>query len=554
MTLSTPFQSQVDFTVANPYYTNRTTERPTKKTTKRQTPPGTSYEKPTKRKDTQEGGQDFIIRSFKECGKSEEKFMKQPLRQDHDDHVSETILLSSDSDASSSSSASTDRVKEKQGVPGLSGMKGTKSPGRHGLNRGFQEQGGSPSGEGGSKLFLKKQDRITEGQSTRVEVSAKHLSRKAASLIKQQRTVARCRTTPQLNGDINKQPQPEDQLANATRQLRRSSQQGHHSPQGQNANEKRLKTGTVDDTGENVVKDLEYDSSTQINDDSNSMGQSSSEDEALPLQLVTLPRRNPFLYPNAELHDDGEGQHMEMAEDIIPRRTAKLITAQESGFFDTNVETGREAAAVRVAAGAIYFRWHLLAEADLRELLIADRIRTKSPLYSIIRNDCMRHQSVYQNKTTSWYKQGVGATIEAMGGMGVFENATSEERQNVWRALFEREPFRMAKASMPAFHLSVDVRGIYHTKDPRAQKWRRYIKTCFVWMAEDTFTYRFARNDDEAAFSNWKKMPTRRVISDLDLGDTFDVPVRHGGMYDLDRRQVGAALVNNPTYRIEDDI
>lgn len=72
-------------------------------------------------------------------------------------------------------------------------------------------------------------------------------------------------------------------------------------------------------------------------------------------------------------------------------------------------------------------------------------------------------------------------------------------------------------------------------------------------MAEDTFNYRVLRDDDETAFSNWRAMPRRRQIHSLDLGDTFDVPVRHGGMYDRDRRLVGRAYMNNPTYTLEDD-
>ena len=153
----------------------------------------------------------------------------------------------------------------------------------------------------------------------------------------------------------------------------------------------------------------------------------------------------------------------------------------------------------------------------------------------------------------SWYLRKVGATVEAMGGIDTFTRATSEARQSIWRIFFDQDPFTMAKASMPAFHLSTDLRGILHSDDPKASKWRRYIKTCFVWMAEDTFHYRIANNDDESAFSNWKKMPLRRPIHELDLGETtMDVPVRHGGMYDMDRRQFGSAIINNQTYRIED--
>ena len=72
-------------------------------------------------------------------------------------------------------------------------------------------------------------------------------------------------------------------------------------------------------------------------------------------------------------------------------------------------------------------------------------------------------------------------------------------------------------------------------------------------MAEDTFNYRLVNNYNKLAFSNWEKMPLRRPIHQLDLGETtMNIPVRHGGIYKIDRRQVGSAIINNQTYRIED--
>lgn len=267
---------------------------------------------------------------------------------------------------------------------------------------------------------------------------------------------------------------------------------------------------------------------------------------------VESPRQNPFLKKYQPEEDDDDHEFWMQADDVVDRDAPMLVTARESGFFDTSVETGHEDAAVRTAAGAVYFRWHVIDENDVRLLLVADRIHTKSPLYQVIRQNCMRHQSVYQNKAMNWYKRGVAATVEAMGGMHVFEAATSLERQRVWRSLFDREPLAMAMASMPASHLSVDLTGIYNSNDPRAPPWRRFIKTCFVWMAEDTFNYRLVKDDDDTAFTNWKAMPRRRAFNALDLGDTLSVPVRHGGIYDKDRRRVENVPMNNPSFRLED--
>ena len=112
----------------------------------------------------------------------------------------------------------------------------------------------------------------------------------------------------------------------------------------------------------------------------------------------------------------------------MTRKAPKLTTAGESGFFDTIVETGQEATAIRVAAGAVYFRWHIIDEFDLRELSVADRIRTRSLFYAFIRQNCIRHQSIYQSKTMCWYLRGVSAIVEAMGDIDVFTRATSEAR------------------------------------------------------------------------------------------------------------------------------
>ena len=268
--------------------------------------------------------------------------------------------------------------------------------------------------------------------------------------------------------------------------------------------------------------------------------------------MESIPKHNTFLEGIAGGEPENEDQ-VEGVEDIVARDAPPLVTARESGFFDTSVETGHEDMAVRVAAGAVYFRWHQIDENDVRILLVADRIATRSPLYQVIRVSCVRHQSHYQNRAMKWFKSGVVATCIAMGGQERLEQATSVERQQIWRTMFEKDPLKMAKACMPSAQRSVDLHGIFNSADPRGAKWRRYIKTCFIWMAEDTFNYRVIRDDDETAFSNWRSMPRRRQIFSLGLGDTFDVPVRHGGMYDTDRRLVGRAYMNNPTYVLEDE-
>ena len=87
-----------------------------------------------------------------------------------------------------------------------------------------------------------------------------------------------------------------------------------------------------------------------------------------PRVIVELPRRNPFLWgPQHETSDeDDDDKFFRPADGIVTRKASKLTTAGESGFFDTTVETGQEATAIRVAAGAVYFRWHVIDESDLR--------------------------------------------------------------------------------------------------------------------------------------------------------------------------------------------
>ncbi|KAL8966514.1 MAG: hypothetical protein Q9183_003342 [Haloplaca sp. 2 TL-2023] len=143
--------------------------------------------------------------------------------------------------------------------------------------------------------------------------------------------------------------------------------------------------------------------------------------------LDRLPRHNPFLLIGG-VEEPQDDDHMFQADDIVARDTPQLVTARESGFFDTTVETGHEDAAVRVASGAVYFRWHVIEENDVRLLLVADRIHTKSPLYQVIRLMCVRHQSVFQNKAMSWFKRGVEAALLEIGGVEVFKAATTTQR------------------------------------------------------------------------------------------------------------------------------
>ena len=83
-----------------------------------------------------------------------------------------------------------------------------------------------------------------------------------------------------------------------------------------------------------------------------------------PISLDLLPRWNPFI--RATLPDDSEEEEIIFqADDIVERDTPRLVTARESGFFDTSIETGHEDAAVRFAAAAVYFRWHVIEETDV---------------------------------------------------------------------------------------------------------------------------------------------------------------------------------------------
>lgn len=72
--------------------------------------------------------------------------------------------------------------------------------------------------------------------------------------------------------------------------------------------------------------------------------------------MEALPRHNTFLKGVDPDNIDDNAIEVQQVDDIVTRDAPQLVTARESGFFDTTVETGHEDMAVRVASGAVYFR------------------------------------------------------------------------------------------------------------------------------------------------------------------------------------------------------
>lgn len=96
---------------------------------------------------------------------------------------------------------------------------------------------------------------------------------------------------------------------------------------------------------------------------------------------------------------------------------------------------------------------------------------------------------------------------------------------------------------MKQVQAEVDFDSIFAGGDdkPEQKKWWTFVKTIFVWLCEDTFTFR-VKHLDEATYdittpaiqkmklppqlsSNMKQMSFRPALETLRLGDIADVPI-----------------------------
>ena len=134
-----------------------------------------------------------------------------------------------------------------------------------------------------------------------------------------------------------------------------------------------------------------------------------------------------------------------------------------------------------------------------------------------------------------FYKSGVYATCEELSNF--FEDATQVQRHKLWSDIYDQAPLAMAKASLIGLTGSVPVDEIYSWDGSEHYKWRQYIKTTFIFAADDTYVYRYKTGDKTKSlcFDRWLAMPNHPAFAPLNLGDIEELPVKAGGLWDQGR-------------------
>lgn len=214
-----------------------------------------------------------------------------------------------------------------------------------------------------------------------------------------------------------------------------------------------------------------------------------------------------------------------------PNESLTLAGQEDVALFDTGVEVGHENAFLRSVASVIYFRRHVLTDADIRTLIAPARHQTRSANYELDRQRCMSWQAKFQNAIMAWFMSGVRSTCEAMGGVEFFETSTVGERRRMWSAIYKQAPKEMALQSLATVGQSVPIAEIYSGASPAHIKWQRFLKTSFVWAAEDTFRFRYMEDRKTECFKNWRAGPSTPAMAELELGGILEVPVKVGGVW-----------------------
>ena len=150
-----------------------------------------------------------------------------------------------------------------------------------------------------------------------------------------------------------------------------------------------------------------------------------------------------------------------------------------------------------------------------------------------------------------WYKEGVTTTCNAMGGVEAVIGLSEAESLSMWTDIFNLNPRLMAKASIGPLAAAVPVNEIYSDQGPVHEKWQRYIKTIFVWTANNTLKLLYLDSNKKECYELWRAMPEApQLTRELGLGSIMETPVKSGGIYDQGRRAVPKKVTYSTAYQV----
>ena len=139
-----------------------------------------------------------------------------------------------------------------------------------------------------------------------------------------------------------------------------------------------------------------------------------------------------------------------------------------------------------------------------------------------------------------------------MRGKAFFRETSPKHRVHVWKAIFQSDSLKIAAARLAGICDAVAVDVIYSDSSAGHLKWQKYLLATFVFTCEDVCKYMYSQKEKDTAFQRWKAFPISNACMSLDLGDVDKVPVKKGGPFDQNRRQI--PNVEDYEYAAEIDI
>ena len=258
--------------------------------------------------------------------------------------------------------------------------------------------------------------------------------------------------------------------------------------------------------------------------------------------LERMPRENRFL--NAK---QAKGQARRLVGPVLE---LTLAGGPDDEFFNVRSEPGHEDDIIRVLAKVIYFRYKVISDDHIRTHLAPPRFKTKDANYELVRLRALQWQSAFKADIMRFYRNGVKKTCKVMGGKQYFETTTGKERMKLWEAIFDSAPLIMAKASVAGLVESLPLDEIFSAQLPVHEKWRKFLKTTFMFTAEDFFRFSYMTKSQDEIDARFMSFPVSEKCGRLELGGLEDVPVRKGGPYDQGRRKVPQAIEYDSDYEI----
>ncbi len=126
--------------------------------------------------------------------------------------------------------------------------------------------------------------------------------------------------------------------------------------------------------------------------------------------------------------------------------------------------------------------------------------------FSLFRGRCMRWESQFQRNIMGWYKAGVHATCDAMGVEEAAPKYRAQRSGHHVGRIFNQSSLNMAKGSLRFVVFSMPLSAIYSdTISESHVQWQRYIKTVFLWTAEDVFKYTLLQIGLSISAHHWMK-------------------------------------------------